>query len=244
MNTAIVILFYMVAAALLLLVSFENLSLVILAAIVLLGVLAADFFSGVLHMMLDYFPLPRDKRLAELYQLRLGGVTPEYMQLSSEVLPNLSFLQVHAFKAKIHHSFVDSMRHKTYVKTCMDGVAFAAIPLGISTALHFFGVHQYTIQLPLLVGAVLFLNAQFFHAFAHLTPQFGNRVLRLMKILQKLGIANSSRGHVLHHKQVDQKFCMITGWANVVVDPLFKLLINMGVLKRGDALLDSLLRSR
>lgn len=238
-----IILFYTVAAALALFISFEGFSLLALVAIVALTIFVADLSSGVIHMILDYFPLPRDKGLAELYRLRLSGVTPEFRRLSAQVLPKLSFFQVHAFRAKIHHSFVHSMRNKTYVKTCIDGVAFAAVPLAISAILYAMGNREYIIQTPLILGAVLLINAQFLHAYAHLTPKFGARMLRFMLVLQRFGITNSARGHVLHHKKVDQKFCMITGWANILVDPLFRLLIAAKVLKRGDALLDGLLRN-
>jgi hypothetical protein len=236
-------LFYAAVALIALNVSFDDISPLLLVLGAILAVFVADFFSGVVHMVLDYYPLPNDKRLYELFQSRLSGDTPDFRRLQKTVFADLSFLQREAFGAKTHHTFVRSTAHIDYPGLFAGGFPFALPAMAISATLLMAGYDHALIQVPLLIMIVLFANAPLFHAFAHDTEKFGTTALRCMRVAQRLRIANSAERHVVHHKKVDQKFCMITGWADFLVDRLFNALIGFGVLKPGDALLDNLLPS-
>ena len=81
--------------------------------------------------------------------------------------------------------------------------------------------------IPSFLSGVLFFAAnfviwvQFTHAAAH-GKWSGNS---FVKNMQKLGLFVKPAVHNLHHTQYDCNFCILTGWANPVINVIFSMFI-------------------
>jgi hypothetical protein len=87
--------------------------------------------------------------------------------------------------------------------------------------------------LTLLLAAFLVANIQFTHSCVHDTER-SVYVKAMVHCLQKLRVMYSIEAHMYHHRYGISNFCLLTGWADLVLNPAFDFLLKHGVVSRAN----------
>lgn len=193
--------------------------------IIPLSIFVADFLSGVVHIFFDYYPVNREAGFYEMFAFQGDRGAAEYQALLKRVHahPSTSIVDRLSYSFKIHHIKPRAMNRKTYAVHMLETVA----PALVVVLAAFFCTPA--VALTLLLTGFLLANVQFVHACVHDTPRsvFWKRVVHG---LQKLHIVYSLESHMTHHRHGVSNFCLITGWANFLLNPLFRLLVRYGAI--------------
>ncbi len=187
----------------------------------IVGWFLADATSGLSHIWLDYHPCTPGRGLAELYHFpgnrREGG----YEQRYREVMAGMPVVQRILFFNKSHHLRPNKLGRQPMLHTIRP--ALFAGGLGFAIAL---AATAYAQALPgWLVAGLAAANAgsvmsQHIHALAHRAV-----VPAPVRWLRATGLLLTPRRHALHHATYDRRFCMVNGWADPLVDGIFRLLL-------------------
>jgi hypothetical protein len=191
----------------------------------LLGIFLADLLSGIIHVYLDYVPFPAGAGIERVYFYVGPRDTREYLDFKAQVFRGRPLIDRLSFSFKIHHWKPKAMNRKTYAEHALETIA-PAFPIALLAF-----VLPPSAALGAAVTAFLVANIQFIHACIHDTPRsvFWKKAVRL---LQRLRVIYSFETHMEHHRHGQKNFCLITGWANVALNPLCALLFRRGVLKQ------------
>jgi len=89
-------------------------------------------------------------------------------------------------------------------------------------------INSYFLNFYFLIFTGLVNIVQLTHYQAHCINHktFSKSVADFFIILQKYGIILSTENHSKHHKTFDNNFCILTGWANPVLNKCYKILNN------------------
>jgi len=206
-------------------VDYATLEPVALVLIVPLSIFIADFLSGVVHVFFDYYPINREAGFYEMFAYQGNRGTPEYLALMKRVHahPSTTIIDRLSYGFKIHHIKPRAMNRKTYAVHMLETVlpAFLAVLSSFAFAPE--------VGLTLLLTGFMLANVQFVHACVHDTHRsvFWKKVVH---VLQKLHIVYSLDTHMVHHRHGVSNFCLITGWANFLLNPAFRLLVRYKVI--------------
>lgn len=202
-----------------------QLSPAIVLALTLCGIFLADVISGLLHVFLDYFPLNRKAGIDRLYFFSGRRDTAEFRDLKSAVFAQCSVTDKISYNFKIHHLKPKYMNRKSYSFQVLDTV----VPAGVLALLSF--LLPPAAALCAIVVSFFVANTQFIHACIHDTDK---SVIwkKVVQAMQRMHIVYSFAAHMEHHRYGQTNFCLITGWGNIVVNPLSALLFRHGVLSR------------
>lgn len=190
-----------------------------------LGIFVADFLSGVLHLCLDYYPLNTKAGMDKIYFYVGDRATQSFLQLKQEVMRRASLVDMLSYDFKIHHCKAKKMNQKTYPVLMLETV----LPALALTLLGIFLPQPWGVCL--LVTGFFVAQIQFVHACVHDTPRsvFWKRVIQK---LQQLGVMYSLAEHGAHHRDGQANFCLITGWANRLLNPICLWLFQKQIIQR------------
>jgi hypothetical protein len=192
----------------------------LLIIIIPLAIFLADFFSGVVHIFFDYFPINRKAGFHELFSFQGDRSSPEYLSLKKRVIthPATSIIDRLSYSFKIHHVSPLAMNRKSYSVHMLETVVPASLIALLSITL------PSSARLTMLITAFLIANVQFIHACVHDTHRsvFWKIIIHQ---LQRLYVIYSLDTHMQHHRYGTSNFCLVTGWANFALNPLFRLLL-------------------
>ncbi len=192
----------------------------------LVGWAVIDFCSGLVHMLLDYVPVPARMRLDLLYFAR-NRSTEEYLRLRREILGPVGPFWRIAFNFKYHHPRPNALGKRTLKQLCAETLYFAALPtaLALDVALVFAPPPPWVTAaaISMVIGA---LFIQYFHATLHrpVPPAF-------VAVMRRLRLLMTPEAHQRHHDVQDNSFAIIAGWSNPLLDPLFRILVSTGVCR-------------
>lgn len=214
------------------LIDWSQMSLLLSLITVYVGLFAADFFSGLVHMYIDYRPLNYEKRYDWLFFYEKDRNSDEFKQREKEILADSTWFDAVVYNFKMHHRTASACLRTPYLYYFYETVVPAAILLLIavllSTVLDYGLVTSY-LSLEFLIISLAVLHTDHIHAWVH-----GSRTMTwgaaLVRPIQKLGRMYTMKTHARHHKGGESGFCFITGHANPLVDYICRLLLKHGVI--------------
>lgn len=185
-----------------------------------------DLYSGLGHMVLDYFPCPARLGFDKLFFAHERN-TREYEALRKRLLREAGPFYAVAYDFKVHHPHPDSLGRRDIFKLTETMVPVVALPLSLGlnalTLVHDTSPWFLAFMNTLIFGYAL---TQYFHATLHRDhPPLWIRALR------KIGLLMTPAMHGVHHATLDRDFAVITGWTNPLINPLFRYLRRRGVLR-------------
>jgi hypothetical protein len=223
--TALACLLYGLMAASLLVLDWHALTFLPVLVACLLAILCADFASGVLHIYLDYLPFRAGAGIERVYFHVGPRDTPEYLAFKASIFRHCSRVDLLSYNFKIHHWKPKAFTRKDYAFHALETMP-AAFPVLLAS---FF--LPPTWALGAVVMAFFVTNTQFIHACIHDTDRsvFWKKTVR---VLQRMRVIYSFETHMEHHRHGQKNFCLITGWANPLLNPLAAQLFRRGVFKK------------
>lgn len=170
-----------------------------------------DFVSGIFHIYFDY------RHMGPLQQLFDKGKYVLVIEESNDYPPNSNLLDSISYVSQVHHKTPTLMTNHNFLtlnKEIIWASLFSAstsiLVLNISVSISFF----------LFSFSFLLLLTRYFHMFCHSPP---SKVPTFFRFLQAKKIIISRKNHAQHHFHFDKNFCILSGWANPIVNLIFKL---------------------
>jgi len=201
-----------------------------------IGLLVADFISGLIHLYIDYRPLNVQKGYDRLYDFEGDRNSAEFLAMKAEIQRNSSWFDTTIYSFKMHHRtalpnilmhyrdfFIEAVTPSFILLLCSLFVSFVFPVSPWSTYLAFFDV----------VVAVTALHSDIIHAWVH-----GSRTMpigvKFARFMLKYKLMYSMKTHGVHHKDGLTGFCFVIGHTNFAVDWICKKLLERGVIHRED----------
>lgn len=205
-------------------------------AVFVVSLLAADFFSGLVHLYIDYRPLNYDKKFDKLYDYSGDRSSPEFIEMKAAIVSKASWFDHTVYSFKIHHRNAASNLHFPYRDFFIQAAAPCMILLFCSLFVAWvFPVHPWSSYLALydVLVSVAALHSDHIHVCAHgsTAMPWGVKVVRF---LQKYKLIYSAKTHGLHHKDGLSGFCFVTGHTNFAVNWICRKLLDRGVISIED----------
>jgi hypothetical protein len=183
--------------------------------------------SGVAHFIVDYTPNVSGVGLKELYHYRGSRASEDYERRRKEALSHINGFQEIVFDFKVHHRTPAALGRRTFLAMTVPVIVYGALPLTLALAvLSEFELIPANLSLFLLIMVAAGTISQYVHACTHKQP-----IPPLARALQAVGLFISPRAHEVHHVHPDRQFCLLNGWANPLVDQIFKLALRRGYFR-------------
>lgn len=201
--------------------------------VILLAWFSADFILGVNHFFLDYVGCPKGIGLKALTE-HPDRSSSAYQKLKREAMRHLGFVERVAFDFKTHHIHPTALGHRSFPVLVAEPIMTHVLPVLIGlSVLHYFQMLNALAMLFFLVMSLGFLLGQYAHANTHKEV-----IPRPVQWLQATHIFLSIEHHNLHHDKFNRSFCILSGWADWIIDPLTRYLLQSRWLKRENLDLD------
>lgn len=192
----------------------------------LVGWAIADLGSGLVHMLLDFVPLPARLRMDLLYFAPQRN-TEDYAELRRSILGGVGPFWRISYNFKYHHPRPNALGRRNMKELCADTLYFAALPLSLALNVAVVTAPPppwATAAVIAMVIGTLFI--QYFHSTLHRrTPPAFVAVLRRFRLLM------TPEAHQFHHDVQDNSFAIINGWSNPLLDRIFILLRRHGICR-------------
>jgi hypothetical protein len=195
--------------------------------VVLLGLYLADAASGVAHFVVDYTPNVPGVGLKELFEYEGDKGSADYVKRREAAMKRINAFHEVVFDFKVHHLSPDTLGRRSFAKMTLPVVVFGALPLTSVVVL----LGELT-PLPadlLLLGAILIgcgTISQYAHSCTH-----KKRPNALVRALQATRLFLRKETHQVHHDNPERQFCLLNGWANPLIDRVFRVVFARGYLK-------------
>jgi len=233
---ALIFVYFALALACLFSIEWSHFSFISFFIVLFLGVFAADFFSGLVHLYIDYRPLNYEKKFDLLYDYQGDRGSKEFIEMKSAIVSKANWFDHTVYSFKIHHRNAVSNLNFPYRDFFIQAAPICGILLFVSL---FFSwvppVHPWSSYLALfyVVLSVAAIHSDHIHVCAHgsTAMPLGAKVVRF---LQKNKLIYSNKTHGLHHKDGLTGFCFVTGHANFAVNWICKKLLERGVINSDD----------
>ncbi len=198
------------------------------AVLVLAALYLADAGSGVAHFVVDFTPNVRGAGLRELIDYPGRKASREYIARRERIMRQLSGFQEVVFDFKVHHVTPAALGKRSLLTMTLPVIVYALFPL--TAMLVILQVLGWMPPAALLFSAVLLgaaTVAQYSHACAHKAEPAAWIVA-----LQRMRLFLPPSAHDVHHRDPERHFCLLNGWANPVVNQLFRWVLKGGYLRR------------
>jgi hypothetical protein len=195
-------------------------------AAIALGWYLADLLSGLIHMYMDYRPCTPGKRLADIFLYEGSRESEEYLGMLRERMATIGPFERISYDFKNHHPRPDALGRRPLWRLIGSTVIIGALPLSLlgNVAGFYWSVPGWA-----MAGLTAFLAgggfAQYFHGTLHRreNPWF-------IGAMRKAGLLMTPAAHQLHHDTLQRDFATNCGWSNPVINRLFALLRDRGLL--------------
>lgn len=203
--------------------------------LLLLAWLNADFYSGLIHIYLDYRPLDTKKGFERLFHYQGDRSSEEFETMKQQILQQASWLEVVVYSFKIHHRNVRPYLWFPYSHFFFETFPAAAFLLLLSGGMLWLtsGLIADSLFFIVLMCSVIGLHTNHIHACVHGSKVMPNGV-KLIRFLQKAGLMYSARRHHEHHKAGLTGFCLISGHTDFLVDRICGWLIKKGWISQAE----------
>ncbi len=195
----------------------------------LFGWYLADFFSGAVHMYLDYRALPGGQEIARLYHHQGRRDTDAYLKLKAQVFARLGLVDRITYDFKTHHPRPRALGRRAF----LDQVSVAApalLPLALA-----FNLADRIWPMPgwAATGALVFFAggavSQHLHGTLH-----RDRNPWPIRLGRRMGLLITPQAHEGHHRTLDRDFSVVSGWSNPLLNRLFRIAHRAGWLRDAD----------
>ena len=195
--------------------------------IVFAALYIADAVSGIAHFIVDYTPNVEGVGLKELYHYQGSRASADYQRRRKEALGQINGFQEIVFDFKVHHRTPAALGRRSFLVMTVPVIVYGALPITLGlVVLGELGWMPANLSLFLVVMVACGTISQFVHACTHKNPiPWGAR------LLQGVGLFISPKAHDVHHRHPDRQFCLLNGWANPLVDKLFKFALWRGYFR-------------
>lgn len=195
----------------------DDFELIWLLPILLAGHYFADLLSGVSHFVLDYTRTRPGIGLRELYFYKGDKGSEDYISKRKKVMTKVSPLEKVAFDFKTHHLSPGALARRSLLRLVLPGMYPVAYPIGlIALMILLSGWGFPEVALFILTTGFGLTICQYSHSCAH--QQHPKPIPRF---LQKVRLFMSAKQHNTHHMDLGVDFCILSGWANPVVNRIF-----------------------
>lgn len=213
-------------------VQWSHFSWISFGVVFFVGLLAADFISGLVHLYIDYCPLNYDKEFDRLYDYSGDRTSREFVDMKAGIVSKASWFDHTVYSFKIHHRNAASNLGFPYRDFFIQTVTPCMILLFCSLFVSWvFPVHPGFSYLAFfdVVLSVAALHSDHIHVCAH-----GSKAMpwgvKAVRFLQKYKLIYSAKTHGLHHKDGLTGFCFVTGHTDFLVNWICKKLLERGVI--------------
>ncbi len=192
--------------------------------VVLLAMYLADAASGVAHFVVDYTPNATGVGLKDLYEYTGDKGSEDYVKRRNLAMSKISGFQEVVFDFKVHHLTPDALGRRSILKMTLPVVVYAAFPLTLAlVVLGELGWMPPNLSLFVVVLVGCGTISQYAHSCTHKrnTPWPA-------RALQRCRLFLSPREHRIHHEHPDREFCLLNGWANPLINRVFRLMLRRG----------------
>ena len=195
----------------------------------------ADFYSGLIHIYLDYRPLDKSKGFDKLFYYPASRDSAEFQQMKHQVLSRSSYLEKVVYNFKIHHRTVRHYQLYTYRDFFYELMPAGAILLGLSGLLLLLPQNLWRDSLAfiLLMCSLIAIHTNHIHACVHGSKTMPHGV-KVVRWLQKRHLMYSNKTHNSHHKNGISGFCLIWGGADFLVDRICAWLLRRNIISRAE----------
>jgi len=189
----------------------------------------ADFFSGAVHMVLDYRALPDRAEIARLYHHQGRRDDDAYLTLKANVFARIGLVDRITYDFKTHHPRPLALGRRAF----LDQVSVTApvlLPLSLA-----FSAIDWIWPLPgwAAAGALLFFSggavSQHLHGSLH-----RDRNPWPIRLGRRLGLLITPQAHEGHHRTLDRDFSVVSGWSNPLLNRIFRVAHRRGWLRDAD----------
>lgn len=192
----------------------------------LAGWYLADMASGIVHLVMDYYPCRAGVGLDTIFFYEGSRESAEYRDLRDAALGRISSFQKLAYDFKNHHPRPDALGRRSMMVQIGATLTFGALP--ISLGLNAVGL-AFSPPGWLIFGGLIFLlgatPAQYFHGTLHRDDN-----PPIVRAMRRMGLLMTPQAHAIHHATLTQDFATNNGWSNPVVNRLFRLAMRRGWL--------------
>lgn len=192
----------------------------------LLGWFCADMVSGIIHMLFDYLPCPKNVGLDTIYFYTGSRESEDYLTLRAAAMAKINPLDRLVYDFKNHHPRPDALGRRAMTAQIGSTITLATLPLALALNVASFLVHLpnelIAFDLTFLIGASF---AQYFHGTLH-----RNNNPPLIHIMRHCGLLMSPQAHQKHHDSLQRDFATNCGWSNPILNPVFRALHRANIL--------------
>ncbi|MDQ0471636.1 fatty acid desaturase CarF family protein [Labrys wisconsinensis] len=187
----------------------------------------ADLLSGLIHMYMDYRPVPPGSGLADVYFYKGSHDSEHYHTLRKQALARVGPIDRLAFDFKFHHPRPEVLGRRKLIYQVRSTVIVLSLPFSVelNAACLIWHVPNW-----LVAGAIVLIVAgslsQYFHGSLHRekNPWF-------ILFLRRIGLLMTPAAHAVHHTTLERDFSVINGWSNPLVNVIFRFLLRRHILK-------------
>jgi hypothetical protein len=186
----------------------------------LLGWWLADAASGLIHLVMDYWPCRREIGFAEIYFYPGDRSSAHYVALRRDVMARANPLERLIYDFKNHHPRPDALGRRSIAVQIGSTVAIVALPASLLLNLWCWLAPPPSWVLAagvsLIIGGAF---AQYFHGTLH---RDDNPLL--IRLMRRVGLLMTPAAHQKHHDSLKRDFATNCGWSNPVINPVFRWL--------------------
>ena len=194
--------------------------------IIFTAIFVADFAGGITHFILDYTPNVSGVGLYELFHYKGNKGSNEYVEMRNESMGKISGFHELVFDFKVHHLSPATLGRRPFSQMTLPIIVYAGLPV---TALILILDLLNLIDPNLSLFMMVFLGAGTVSQYAHSCTHRSNLPV-VVRFLQMTRLFVRKEAHQAHHRDPSRSFCLLNGWANPIVDLLFQICLNRGVL--------------
>lgn len=228
---ALIAAYYALLFACLWAVDWQQYSLLSFVVVLYVGLLVADFGSGLVHLYIDYRPLNNEKNYDKLYNYSGDRGSEEFGEMKKGIVRDSSWFDHTVYAFKLHHrdaGFSQTTLYRDFfVETAIPGFMLLCFSLFVlaffpepwSSYLAFFWV----------VCSLAALHSDIIHAWVHGSKTMP-RGVKFIRFFLKHKLMYSVKTHALHHKDGLTGFCFVMGHTNFAVNWICKKLLERGII--------------
>ena len=190
------------------------------------GWYAADMLSGMVHMLMDYYPARLGVGLDRIYFYEGSRESDEYQGLFRASMKRLNPFERLVYDFKNHHPRPHALGRRTMLRQIGSTIVAGSLPISLllNAACLIWPVPGWFMAgaLSLLIGGTF---AQYFHGTLH--REHNPWIVGAMR---RVGLLMTPAAHQLHHDTLRRDFATNCGWSNSLLNPVFRFVHQHGWL--------------
>lgn len=191
-----------------------------------IGWYGADMLSGMVHMLMDYYPARLGVGLDRIYFYQGSRESDEYQGMFRASMRELNPFERLVYDFKNHHPRPHALGRRTMLRQIGSTIVAGSLPISLllNAACLIWTVPGWFMAgaLSLLVGGTF---AQYFHGTLH--REHNPWIVGAMR---RVGLLMTPEAHQLHHDTLRRDFATNCGWSNSLLNPVFRFVHQRGWL--------------